>query len=54
MKLQEEPEPTPLQRKLERVANGIGQLGLWSAILTFAVLTLFHIWAAFRNPVNHF
>lgn len=53
-KLQEETDPTPLQRKLERVADGIGKLGLWSAILTFGALTFFEIIHVIgsSDPVN--
>ena len=52
VKLQEETEPTPLQKKLERVADGIGKLGLWSAVVTFAVLTIFLIWETMSNEVS--
>ena len=34
----DEPEPTPLQQKLEVLATDIGKLGLYSAILIVGVL----------------
>lgn len=52
LKLQEEADPTPLQRKLERVADGIGRLGLWSAVLTFTVLAVFQIWTCLSTDVK--
>ena len=38
--LQEEPDPTPLQNKLEDVAATIGKFGLAVALLTFVVLVI--------------
>jgi len=40
LKLQEENPPTPLQLKLENVANQIGKIGLYAAILTVVVMIL--------------
>ena len=40
LKLQEENPPTPLQLKLENVANQIGKIGLYTAILTVCVMTV--------------
>lgn len=39
-KLQQDIESTPLQRKLEHLARGIGKFGLYSAIIIFAVLII--------------
>jgi magnesium-transporting ATPase (P-type) len=39
LKLQEEPEITPLQLKLENVVDQIGGVGKWCAYLTFAGMT---------------
>ncbi len=39
LKLQEEPEITPLQLKLESVVDQIGGVGQWCAYLTFAGMT---------------
>ena len=36
--MQEEQPPTPLQLKLERVANDIGKIGIFAAIITFLAL----------------
>lgn len=40
LKLQEEPEITPLQLKLENVVDQIGGVGKWCAYLTFAGMTI--------------
>jgi P-type Ca2+ transporter type 2B len=40
LKLVEENEPTPLQLKLETVADQIGRVGLFTAILTVCVMTI--------------
>jgi len=40
LKLQEENPPTPLQLKLENVANQIGKIGLYTAILTVLVMII--------------
>ena len=40
LKLTEENEPTPLQLKLETVADQIGRIGLYTAILTVCVMTI--------------
>lgn len=40
LKLQEEPEITPLQLKLENVVDQISGVGKWCAYLTFAGMTL--------------
>lgn len=37
---QDEPEPTPLQAKLEKLAGDIGKFGLYSAILILIVLLI--------------
>ena len=37
---QDDPVLTPLQEKLEGVARRMSKLGLWSAILIFAVLVI--------------
>jgi len=39
-KLNIEEEETPLQVKLETIANEIGRLGVYVAILTFSVMTI--------------
>lgn len=40
LKLQEEPEITPLQLKLENVVDQISGVGKWCAYLTFAGMTV--------------
>ncbi len=37
---QDEPEPTPLQAKLEKLAGDIGKFGLYSAIIIIIVLLI--------------
>lgn len=39
-KLNIEEEETPLQAKLETIANEIGKIGVYVAILTFIVMTI--------------
>lgn len=39
-KLNIEDEETPLQGKLETIANEIGKIGVYVAILTFIVMTI--------------
>jgi hypothetical protein len=39
-KLNIEEEETPLQAKLETIANEIGKVGVYVAILTFIVMTI--------------
>lgn len=41
VKLFEEQQATPLQEKLEVVANKIGKLGIGTALATFAVLSVY-------------
>jgi magnesium-transporting ATPase (P-type) len=36
----DEPEPTPLQQKLEHLASDIGKFGLYSALLIIIVLLI--------------
>jgi magnesium-transporting ATPase (P-type) len=36
----DEPEPTPLQQKLEKLATDIGKFGLYSALLIIVVLLI--------------
>lgn len=43
LKLFEEQQATPLQEKLEVVADKIGKLGIGTAIATFAVLSVYLI-----------
>ena len=45
-----EPDPTPLQEKLETVANIIGYIGLGAAILTFAAQTTHWLYDIYYNP----
>jgi len=40
MALQDDEEPTPLQVKLEGLAEDIGTIGLFAALLTIAVLLI--------------
>jgi len=40
LKLQEEPEITPLQLKLENVVDQISRVGQWCAYLTFGGMTI--------------
>eukprot|EP00698_Gefionella_okellyi_P009388 TRINITY_DN2382_c0_g1_i1.p1 TRINITY_DN2382_c0_g1~~TRINITY_DN2382_c0_g1_i1.p1 ORF type:complete len:1134 (+),score=253.49 TRINITY_DN2382_c0_g1_i1:140-3541(+) len=49
-KLQKEPEPTPLQNKLEEVATTIGKAGLTVAVVTFAALLI--IWGVTKVNSN--
>ena len=39
-KLNIEDEETPLQAKLETIANEIGKIGVYVAVLTFIVMTI--------------
>lgn len=36
----EDPEPTPLQQKLQKLATDIGKFGLYSAIIIILVLLI--------------
>lgn len=51
LKLQEEPEITPLQLKLEDVVDQISKVGKWAAIVTFFGMLLHDIIARAVNGV---
>ena len=63
-KLQEEPEQTPLQKKLDNLANNIGKVGTTVAVLVFMILTIWWLavdvankpwaWVKLRNIVYNF
>ncbi|KAH0788380.1 calcium-translocating P-type ATPase, PMCA-type family protein [Histomonas meleagridis] len=61
--INEDPETTPLQEKLEALATQIGAMGFFAASLTFIVLVIFWIiknfkngwhWGALREVLNFF
>ena len=52
LSLQEEEKPTPLQMKLENVANQIGKIGLISAIITILVLIIYIIYDSIIGEIN--
>jgi len=63
-KLQEEPEQTPLQKKLDALAGNIGKVGTGVAVLVFMILTIWWLavdvvdqpwtWAKLRSIVFFF
>jgi len=53
LKLQEEPEITPLQLKLEGVVDQISGVGEWCAYLTFGGMTIHLIIELIMTGVNH-
>lgn len=48
-KLNIEEEETPLQCKLETIANEIGKLGVYVSILTFIAMTINLIYKTLRD-----
>jgi len=54
LKLQEEPEITPLQLKLESVVDQISDVGKWCAYLTFGGMTVHLLIEKFLNGVIYF
>ena len=51
-KLNIEDEATPLQQKLETIANEIGKIGVYVAILTFIVMTIKLVIRTVLNDAN--
>jgi len=49
-----EAESTPLQKKLDRIAEGIGKLGLAVAILTFIAIVISALVKTFKDPEREF
>lgn len=56
MKIQQDPDPTPLQQKLTLLADQIGEIGKYSAIVTFLAMTLHFAYDAVMsgNDINYF
>jgi Ca2+ transporting ATPase len=53
-KLQQDDDMTPLQEKLADLADQIGQIGIYSAALTFAALVLHLLWDTFQGKHHMF
>lgn len=53
-KLNIEEEATPLQGKLETIANEIGKIGVIVSILTFIAMTINLIWDIFADDTRQF
>jgi magnesium-transporting ATPase (P-type) len=49
-----EGEQTPLQKKLDSIANGIGKLGVVVAILTFIAIVVSTVIKTFRSDDRSF
>lgn len=50
MKIQQDPDDTPLQEKLETLAMQIGRLGIFSAVITFIAMFVNYIIDCYRAP----
>lgn len=56
MKIQQDPDPTPLQQKLGLLAEQIGDIGKYSAVVTFLAMTLHFLYDALMsgNDMGYF
>ena len=48
-KLQQDDDTTPMQEKLEVLADQIGKMGMWAAGITLIALTLHLLWDSFQG-----
>lgn len=53
-KLQQDDDTTPMQEKLEILADQIGKMGMWAAGLTLIALTLHLIWDCLQGQHSVF